>query len=58
LAIATTQLGHFGHNFGVVCIEKKKKMKKKNVWDLDEAELKGKHALVQANFNVPLSSNA
>jgi hypothetical protein len=56
LAIATTQLGHFGHNFGVVCIEKK--MKKKNVWDLDEAELKGKHALVQANFNVPLSSNA
>jgi len=56
LAIATTQLGHFGHNFGVVCMEKNKKMKKKNVWDLDEAELKGKRALVQANFNVPLDN--
>jgi hypothetical protein len=46
LAIATSQLGHFGHNCGVVCMEKKKMKKKKNVWDLNEVELKGKHVLV------------
>jgi hypothetical protein len=41
-ATTTTQLGHFGHNCGVVCMEKKKK----SVQDLGEAELKGKCVLV------------
>lgn len=55
LAAATTaQLGHFGHSCGVVCMEKKKKMKKKSVRDLGEAELKGKRVLVRADLNVPL----
>jgi len=56
LAAATTaQLGHFGHSCGVVCMEKKKKMmKKKSVWDLGEAVLKGKRVLVRADLNVPL----
>jgi hypothetical protein len=30
----------------MVCMEKKKKMKKKKIWDLDKAKLKGKCALV------------
>jgi phosphoglycerate kinase len=54
LAAATTaQLGDFGHSCGVVCMEKKK-MKKKSIRDLGEAELKGKRVLVRADLNVPL----
>ncbi len=40
----------------MVCMEKKKKMKKKKIWDLDKAKLKGKCALVWVDLNDPLDN--